>query len=162
MHKIDPRVPRDEQFGAVRALLDDGLIRHAGLSNVSVEEIEAARQVFPVATVQNRFNLIDRTSEGVLDYCEAQGIGFIPWFPLASGGLAKPGSLLDGVAKAHHASPSQVALAWLLRRSPVLLPIPGTSRVAHLEQNVAAADIALSDQEFHALDREGRAASLQG
>ena len=162
LHKIDPKVPRDEQFGAIRSLLDDVLIRHVGLSNVSAEEIEAARQVFPVATVQNRFNLTDRTSKGVLDYCEAQGIGFIPWFPLASGGLAKPGSLLDGVAKAHHASPSQVALAWLLRRSPVMLPIPGTSRLAHLEQNVAAADITLSDDEFHALDREGRAASPQG
>ena len=162
LHKIDPKVPRDEQFGAIRSLLDDGLIRHAGLSNVSAEEIEAARQVFPVATVQNRFNLTDRTSEGVLDYCEAQGIGFIPWFPLASGGLAKPGTLLDGVAKAHHASPGQVALAWLLRRSPVLLPIPGTSSVAHLEQNVAAADIVLSDEEFIALDREGRAASDNG
>lgn len=162
LHKIDPKVPRDEQFGAVRALLDDGLIRYAGLSNVSVEEIEAARQVFPVATVQNRFNLTDRTSEGVLEYCEAQGIGFIPWYPLASGSLAKPSPLLDAVAKAHHASPGQVALAWLLRRSPVLLPIPGTSRVAHLEQNVAAADIVLSDEEFQALDREGQAASQQG
>jgi len=162
LHKIDPKIPRDEQFGAIKSLLGDGLVRYAGLSNVSVEEIEAARQVFPVATVQNRFNLTDRTSEGVLDYCEAQGIGFIPWFPLASGSLAKPGPLLDGVAKAHHASPGQVALAWLLRRSPVLLPIPGTSRVAHLEQNVAAADIVLSDDEFLALDREGRAASQQG
>ena len=162
LHKIDPKVPRDEQFGAVRALLDDGLIRYAGLSNVSVQEIEAARQVFPVATVQNRFNLTDRTSEGVLDYCEAQGIGFIPWYPLASGTLAKPGPLLDAVAKAHQASPGQVALAWLLRRSPVLLPIPGTSRVAHLEQNVAAADIVLSDEEFLALDREGQAAPQQG
>ena len=162
LHKIDPKVPRDEQFGAVRALLDDGLIRYAGLSNVSVAEIEAAQQVFPVATVQNRFNLTDRTSEGVLEYCEAQGIGFIPWYPLASGTLAKPGPLLDAVAKAHQASPGQVALAWLLRRSPVMLPIPGTSRVAHLEQNVAAADIVLSDEEFLALDREGQAASQQG
>lgn len=162
LHKIDPKVPRDEQYGAVRALLDDGLIRYAGLSNVSVADIEAAQQLFPVATVQNRFNLTDRTSEGVLEYCEAQGIGFIPWYPLASGILAKPSPLLDAVAKAHHASPGQVALAWLLRRSPVMLPIPGTSRVAHLEQNVAAADIVLSDEEFLALDREGQAAFQQG
>lgn len=162
LHKIDPQVPRDEQYGAVRALLDDGLIRYAGLSNVSVADIEAAQQLFPVATVQNRFNLTDRTSEGVLEYCEAQGIGFIPWYPLASGILAKPSPLLDAVAKAHQASPGQVALAWLLRRSPVMLPIPGTSRVAHLEQNVAAADIVLSDEEFLALDREGQAAFQQG
>ena len=162
LHKIDPKVPRDEQYGAVRALLDDGLIRYAGLSNVSVADIEAAQQLFPVATVQNRFNLTDRTSEGVLEYCEAQGIGFIPWYPLASGILAKPSPLLDAVAKAHQASPGQVALAWLLRRSPVMLPIPGTSRVAHLEQNVAAADIVLSDEEFLALDREGQAAFQQG
>ena len=106
LHRIDPKVPRDEQFAAIRPLLDDGIIRHAGLSEVSVEEIEAARRVFPVATVQNRYNLIDRTSEAVLDHCEAHGIGFIPWFPLASGDLARPGSLLHGIAKAHGATPS--------------------------------------------------------
>jgi pyridoxine 4-dehydrogenase len=158
LHRIDPKVPRDEQFAAIKSLLDDGLIRHAGLSEVSVEEIEAARKVFPVATVQNRYNLIDRTSEAVLAYCEAQGIGFIPWFPLAAGDLAKPGSLLDSIARGHHAAPSQIALSWMLKRSPVLLPIPGTSRVAHLEENVAAVNITLSDHDFAALDREGRAA----
>lgn len=157
LHRIDPKVPRDEQFDAIKQLLDQGIIRHAGLSEVSVEDIEAAAKVFPVATVQNRYNLVDRTSEDVLDHCAAHGIGFIPWFPLAAGELAKPGSLLDGIAKAHGASPSQVALAWVLRRSRVMLPIPGTGKVAHLEQNMAAADIALSDEDFAALDKEGRA-----
>jgi pyridoxine 4-dehydrogenase len=155
LHRIDPKVPRDEQFGAVKSLLDDGIIRHAGLSNVSVADIELASKLFKVATVQNRYNLVDRHSEDVLDHCAANGIGFIPWFPLASGRLAKAGSLLDRVAKAHGASPSQIALAWVLKRSPVMLPIPGTSKVAHLEENAAAVNIELSDQEFAALDREG-------
>jgi aryl-alcohol dehydrogenase-like predicted oxidoreductase len=155
LHRIDPKVPRDEQFAAIKALLDDGIIRHAGLSEVSVEQIEAARHVFPVATVQNRYNLIDRTSEAVLDYCEKHGIGFIPWYPLAAGDLATPGSLLDSIAKARNASPSQIALAWVLKRSRVMLPIPGTSKVAHLEENVAAANVTLSDDDFAALDREG-------
>ncbi|WP_376984895.1 aldo/keto reductase [Bosea sp. R86505] len=157
LHRIDKNVPRDEQFGAIKALLDDGLIRHAGLSEVSVEDIEAARKVFPVSTVQNRYNLTDRTSEAVLAYCETHGIGFIPWYPLAAGELEKPGSLLDGIAKAHHAKPGQIALAWLLKRSAVMLPIPGTSRVAHLEENVAAADITLSAEDFAALDAAGKA-----
>ncbi|MFC5525934.1 aldo/keto reductase [Rhodanobacter ginsengisoli] len=156
LHRIDPKVPRDEQFAAIKSLLDQGLIAHAGLSEVSVEEIEAASKHFPVATVQNRYNLVDRTSEAVLDYCARQGIGFIPWFPLAAGDLARPGSLLDAVATRHHAAPSQVALAWVLRRSPVMLPIPGTSRLAHLEQNVAAVDIELTDAEFSALDDAGK------
>ncbi|HSB58308.1 MAG TPA: aldo/keto reductase [Methyloceanibacter sp.] len=156
LHRIDPKVPRDEQFDAVKSLLDDGIIRHAGLSEVSVADIEDASKVFKVATVQNRYNLVDRGSEDVLDYCEAHGIGFIPWFPLAAGDLAKPGSILDGIAKAHDATPSQIALAWVLKRSPVMLPIPGTSKVAHLEENVAAVNITLSDQEFAVLDREGR------
>jgi pyridoxine 4-dehydrogenase len=156
LHRIDPKVPRDEQFGAVKSLLDDGIIRHAGLSEVSVAHIEDASKVFKVATVQNRYNLVDRGSEDVLDYCEANGIGFIPWFPLAAGDLAKPGSILDGIAKAHSATPGQIALAWVLKRSPVMLPIPGTSKVAHLEENVAAVNITLSDQDFGALDRAGR------
>jgi pyridoxine 4-dehydrogenase len=159
LHRIDPQVPRDEQFAAVKELLDDGLIRYAGLSQVSVPEIEAAAKVFKVATVQNRYNLVDRSSEEVLDYCGRHGIGFIPWSPLAAGSLAQPGSLLDTVAKRHKAAPSQVALAWVLKRSPVMLPIPGTSKVKHLEQNIAAVNIELSDEEFAALDREGRAAS---
>ncbi|WP_421953169.1 aldo/keto reductase [Pelagibacterium sp.] len=156
LHRIDPRVPREEQFGAVKALLDQGIIAHAGLSQVSVAEIEAAREVFPVATVQNRYNLVDRNSEDVLDYCQTHGIGFIPWFPLAAGSLAKPGSVLEGIAKKHGAAPSQIALAWVLKRSPVMLPIPGTSKLAHLEENVAAANIELSDEDFSALDAAGR------
>jgi pyridoxine 4-dehydrogenase len=159
LHRIDPKVPREKQFAAVRALQDEGVICHAGLSNVSVEDIEAASGVFKVATVQNRYNLVDRGSEDVLDYCEKHDIGFIPWFPLAAGSLAKPGSILDSVAKVHNATPSQIALAWVLKRSPIMLPIPGTSKVAHLEENVAAVDIQLSHEEFAAIDREGR---LQG
>ncbi len=158
LHRIDPKVPREEQFGAVKQLLSDGVIRHAGLSNVSVADIEAASKVFKVATVQNRYNLVDRSSEDVLNYCEKHGIGFIPWFPLAAGDLAKPGSLLDTIAKRHKAVPSQIALAWVLKRSKVMLPIPGTSKVKHLEENVAAVDIVLSDEEFTLLDREGKAA----
>ena len=156
LHRIDPKVDRDEQFAAIKALLDDGIIRHAGLSEVSVEDIEAASKVFQVATVQNRYNLVDRTSEAVLDHCVAKGIGFIPWFPLAAGDLAKPGSLLDTIAKSHGAAPSQIALAWMLKRSPGMLPIPGTSKMKHLEDNIAAAAITLSDEDFNTLDKEGR------
>jgi pyridoxine 4-dehydrogenase len=150
-------VPREAQFAAVKALLDDGIIKHAGLSEVSIADIKAASQVFPVATVQNRYNLVDRGSEDVLEYCEQHRIGFIPWYPLAAGELAKSGSILDRVGKAHGATPGQIALAWLLKRSPVMLPIPGTSKVKHLEENVAAVEIKLTDEEYAALDREGRA-----
>ncbi len=156
LHRIDPRVPQDEQFDAIRQLLAAGIIRHAGLSEVSVAEIEAARAFFPVATVQNRFNLTDRGSEDVLDHCDANGIGFIPWYPLAAGRLLEKGSILSRLAARKGASPSQIALAWILKRSPVILPIPGTSQVAHLEENVAAASVALSDQEFRDLDEAGR------
>ena len=152
LHRIDPRVPREEQFGAVRQLLDDGIIRHAGLSEVSVADIEAACQIFPVATVQNRYNLIDRGSENVLTYCAANDIGFIPWFPLAAGKLTEPGGSLDRIAKAHRATVGQVALAWLLQHSPVILPIPGTLRVAHLDENLAAATLSLRGQEIAELD----------
>lgn len=152
LHRVDPAVPRAEQFDAIKSLISDGVIRYAGLSEVSVDDIEAARKVFPVATVQNRYNLADRTSEAVLDYCTANGIGFIPWFPLASGELARPGTVLDTIAKKHGAVPSQIALAWVLKRSKVILPIPGTSKVKHLEENVAAADIVLSDDDFNSLD----------
>jgi pyridoxine 4-dehydrogenase len=157
LHRIDPKVPRDEQFDAVKGLLNDGIIRHAGLSNVSVADIEAASKVFKVATVQNRYNLVDRSSEDVLEHCASHGIGFIPWFPLAAGQLANKGSILDRIALEHRAAPSQVALAWVLKRSAVMLPIPGTSKVAHLEENVAAVDIQLSDEEFAALDKSGKA-----
>jgi pyridoxine 4-dehydrogenase len=156
LHRIDPKVPRDEQFGTIKRLLDSGVIRHAGLSEVSVADIEAASRVFKVSTVQNRYNLVDRSSEAVLDYCTRHKIAFIPWFPLAAGRLASADSLLDSLAKRHGARPSQLALAWILKRSPVMLPIPGTSKVAHLEENVAAAGIELSDEDFAALDRAGR------
>ena len=159
LHRIDPKVPRAEQFDAIAAMQKEGLIRHLGLSQVSVEDIEAARKVFTVATVQNLFNLVDRSSAAVLDNCETLGIGFIPWFPLAAGDLAKPGSVLDSLAHTHKASPSQIALAWVLKRSPVMLPIPGTASVAHLEENVAGGAIQLSDEEFHVLDEQGRKAS---
>ena len=157
LHRIDSKVPRDEQFGAIKSLISAGVIRHAGLSEVSVGEIEAAQKAFKVATVQNRYNFADRSSEDVLDYCEKHGIGFIPWFPLGAGDLAKPGSALDAIAHAHEASPGQIALAWLLQRSPVMLPIPGTSKVAHLEENIVAADIKLTAAEFTSLDHAGRA-----
>ncbi len=151
LHRIDPLVPREEQFEAVRWLLDRGIVRHAGLSNVSVEDIVAAAQVFPVATVQNIYNLADRSHEDVLVHCELHGIGFIPWRPIAGGQWSAAGSVLDQVAQAQGATVGQVALAWLLRRSPVMLPIPGTSKVAHLEENVAAALITLSDEQFDQL-----------
>jgi aryl-alcohol dehydrogenase-like predicted oxidoreductase len=152
LHRIDPRVPRDEQFDAVRQLLDSGIIRHAGLSEVSVADIEAARRVFPVVTVQNRYNLVDRDSEDVLAYCTANNIGFIPWFPLAAGKLTRPGGVVERIANAHNATAGQIALAWLLQHSPVILPIPGTLRVAHLEENVAAAALSLSPEEIGELD----------
>ena len=154
LHRIDSRVPRAEQFGAVKQLLDEGVIRHAGLSEVSVDQIKQASQVFRVATVQNSYNLADRESDDVVDYCEANGIGFIPYYPLGGDGdLTRPGGALDKIAKAKGVKPGQVALAWLLKRSPAMLPIPGTSKVAHLEENAAAAAVTLSDEEFAALDR---------
>jgi pyridoxine 4-dehydrogenase len=159
LHRIDPKVHRDEQFEAIAEFLEEGLIARAGLSQVSVEEIEAARKVFSVTTVQNRYNLSDRADEEVLDYCEREGIGFIPWYPLASGDLAKSGGAVDTIAQMHDASSSQVALAWVLKRSPNMLPIPGTSQVSHLEENAAAAQIELSDDEFQQLNNAAKAAN---
>ena len=159
LHRIDPKVDRDEQFAEIAKMQDEGLVRHVGLSEVSVEEIQAAQQHFRVASVQNLYNLVTRGSEAVLEYCEAETIGFIPWFPLAAGNLARPGSVLDDVAHKLGATPSQVALAWVLKRSPVMLPIPGTGKVAHLEENVAAASLELSDEDFRALDEVGRGES---
>jgi pyridoxine 4-dehydrogenase len=156
LHRIDSRVPRAEQFGAVKQLLDQGVIARAGLSEVSVADIKQASQVFPVATVQNSYNLADRDSDDVVDYCQANGIGFIPYYPLGDGDLARPGGALDKLAKAKGATPGQVALAWLLKRSPVMLPIPGTSKVAHLEENARAAELVLTDAEFGSLDRRRR------
>jgi pyridoxine 4-dehydrogenase len=156
LHRIDPHVPREEQFGVIADMLDEGIIRFAGLSEVSVGEIEAARKQFPVATVQNLYNLVNRQSEAVLDYCEQNAIGFIPWFPLAAGSLAAPGGSLSTVAERLGVTPSQVALAWMLKRSPVMLPIPGTSSVRHLEENTAAAGIELSERDFRELDAQGK------
>jgi len=144
LHSPDNKVPFEDSLGALKELQDEGKIRHIGVSNVSVEELEQARGIVEVATVQNRYSLEDRHSEDVLDACEEDGIGFIPWFPLATGRLAEPGGPLDRIAGEHEASPAQIALAWLLARSPVMLPIPGTSSVEHLEENVAAARIELS------------------
>jgi pyridoxine 4-dehydrogenase len=153
LHRIDPRVPRDEQFHAVRQLIDTGVIAHAGLSEVSVADIQAAAKVFPVATVQNRYNMTDRASEPVLRYCEQHGIGFIPWFPLSAGRLTQTAERVEAIAKRYGATPGQIALAWLLRKSPVMLPIPGTSQPAHLAENVAATAIELSEQDFRSLDQ---------
>jgi aryl-alcohol dehydrogenase-like predicted oxidoreductase len=152
LHRIDPRTDRAEQFTELQALKDDGIVRHLGLSEVSVDEIKAAQEVFEVATAQNLYNLTVRKSEDVLAYCEEQGIGFIPWFPLASGGLAAPGGVVEEIARAHEATAGQVALAWLLAKSPVMLPIPGTSSVEHLEENVAAAELTLSEEELAKLE----------
>ncbi|HYO58816.1 aldo/keto reductase [Archangium sp.] len=158
LHRIDSKVPRDEQFGAIAEMQRAGLIRHVGLSEVSVEELQAASRYFKVVTVQNRYNLVNRQSEAVLDYCEQNGIGFIPWYPLAGGPLAKEGGLLDTLARKLGATPSQIALAWVLKRSRVMLPIPGTGKVKHLEENTAAAAVRLSDEDFRALDAQGQEA----
>jgi pyridoxine 4-dehydrogenase len=152
LHRIDSAVPLEEQVGELAELRDEGKIRHIGLSEVSVDQLRAAQAVAPIATVQNLFNYADRSAEPLLDVCAAEGIGFIPWFPLATGQLSGEGSPLAEAARAHGVSPSRLALAWLLRRSPVMLPIPGTSSVAHLEDNVAAAAVELSDEEFSELD----------
>jgi pyridoxine 4-dehydrogenase len=151
LHRVDPKVPAAEQYGVLGELRAEGKVAEVGLSEVSVDDIEEARAVVPVASVQNLFNLARRTAEDVLDHCEAAGIGFMPWFPLASGRLAEPGGPLDEVARESGATTSQVALAWLLRRSPVMVPIPGTSSLAHLEENCAAAGLSLSDQQFDTL-----------
>lgn len=159
LHRIDEKVPAQEQFGVLKDLRDEGKIRHVGLSEVSVEQIEAARAIVPVVSVQNRYNLVDRASEDVLTYAEREGIGFIPWFPIATGQLARPGGPLDEVAKETGATPAQLALAWLLRRSPVVLPIPGTKSVGHVEENVAAAQVVLTDDQYERIDTAGREAS---
>ncbi len=151
-HRPDPDVPFEESVGTLADLQKEGKIRHVGLSNVDVDQLNRARAIVPIASVQNRYNLSDRASEDVLDECEREGIGFIPWFPLAAGPLTRSGGPLDQLAKAHNATQGQLALAWLLRRSPVMLPIPGTSSVAHLEENVAAAAITLTDEEMRSLE----------
>ena len=152
LHRIDKKVPREEQFGALKELQDEGKVRHLGLSEVGVDEIKAAQEVFEVATVQNLYNLTERKHEDVLDYCEEQGIGFIPWFPLAAGKLAEPGGPVARIAEAHDATTGQIALAWLLQRSEVMLPIPGTGSVEHLEENVGAAELELTPDEVAQID----------
>jgi pyridoxine 4-dehydrogenase len=156
LHRIDAKVPREEQFGVIAAMQKEGLIRHVGLSEVSVDDIRAAGRHFKVVTVQSQYNLADRKNEEVLNYCEQNDIGFIPWAPLGSGALAKPGSTLAQIAAKLGRSPGQVALSWILRRSRVMLPIPGTSNPQHLAENVAAAGDHLSDADFEALDKQGR------
>jgi pyridoxine 4-dehydrogenase len=153
LHAPDPKVPFEDSVGALRELQDEGKIRHVGISNVSLEQLEQARGLVDVVTVQNRYNLTDRTSEDVLDACDEAGIGFIPWFPLAVGSLAEAGGALEEVAHAHDATPAQVALAWLLARSQVMVPIPGTGSVEHLEENVEAVELTLTHEERETIGR---------
>ena len=152
LHRIDPKVPLADQVGELAKLQAEGKVRFIGLSEVTVDELRAAQEIAPIATVQNLYNLANRSAEELLDYSTANGIGFIPWFPLATGELAKPGTRVAEIAARRGASPSQLALAWLLHRSPVMLPIPGTSSVAHLQDNVAAAGLELSDSEYAELE----------
>ncbi|GLQ11749.1 oxidoreductase [Devosia yakushimensis] len=156
LHRIESKTPRADQFGAIAQLQRDGIIRHVGLSEVSVADIKEAQKYFKVTTVQNMYNLVSRRAEDVLDYCEQNGIGFIPWRPIDGGNLAATSAEFRAIAEKHDASPSQLALAWMLKRSPVMLPIPGTGKVKHLEENIAAAAITLSDADFATLDRIGK------
>ena len=151
LHRIDPNVPLEDQIGTLKQLQDEGKIRHVGLSEVTIAEVERARTLVPIVSVQNRYNVVDRQYEKELDYCERKGIAFLPWYPLATGALARPGSPLTRVAVRLGATPAQVALAWLLRRSPVMLPIPGTGNLQHLDENVGAALLALPEHDFQAL-----------
>jgi aryl-alcohol dehydrogenase-like predicted oxidoreductase len=153
LHRIDPAVPAEEQFGLLRDLQKEGKVHHVGLSEVQVREVAAAQKVVRVATVQNMYNLQNRQAEPVVDYCEKEGIGFIPWYPIASGRLLEPGGELAAVAQEAGATPSQIALAWLLRRSKVIVPIPGTSSVAHVEENCGAGAVKLSDVQFEKLKK---------
>ncbi len=152
LHRPDPKIAFEDSVWALAQLRDEGKIRHVGLSNVGVRELEIALDIVPVASVQNRYNLSDRSSEALLQACEREGVGFIPWYPLASGRLSRPGGSLEEVARRHEATPSQAALAWLLGHSPAMLPIPGTSSVAHLEENVAAAALELAEEEMAMLE----------
>lgn len=156
LHRIDPKVPAEESLGELKAMQAEGKIRHIGLSEVSVEELEHAQTIVDIVSVQNLYNLSERKSEKLLDYCTEKSIGFIPWFPVAGGELVKPGGILDQAAKRHDATVAQLALAWLLKRSPVMLPIPGTSSVAHLEENVASSSLTLTDEEFKSLSALGK------
>lgn len=155
-HRPDPKVPFEKSVGTLAELRQQGKIRHIGLSNVTVEQLRQAQGIVPISSVQNRYNLTDRASEAVLEACERQNIGFIPWNPLATNNLASKGSAVEQIARRHNAAPSQIALAWLLKRSPVMLPIPGTSSRKHLEENLAGASVTLSQEEFAELDRVAR------
>jgi pyridoxine 4-dehydrogenase len=156
LHRVDPNVPLEDSLGALADLRAEGKIRHVGVSNVSVTQLERARRLLPIVSVQNRYNLTDRRSESMVDHCERHGLAFLPWAPIAAGNLAAPGGPLDRIAERHRASAGQVALAWLLRRSPVMLPIPGTSSVEHLLENLAAPLVPLTDGEVDQLTRQGR------
>jgi len=158
LHRIDAKVPVEESLGALKDLQTEGKIRHVGLSEVNVAEIEQARKILPIVSVQNRYNITDRGSEGVVEYCAKHSLGFIPWFPVAAGELAKPGGALEASAKRHNATVAQLSLAWLLHRSPVMLPIPGTSSVEHLEENVRASGVQLSNEEWAELENAAKAA----
>jgi pyridoxine 4-dehydrogenase len=153
LHRIDPQVPVEDSIGELKKMQKEGKIGHLGLSEVSVKEIERAQKTAPIVSVQNQYNMADRSHESVLQFCEAHKLGFIPWAPMESGRLSKPGSPLERAAKAHSATTSQLAIAWLLHRSPVMLPIPGTSSVKHLEENVAAAELKLTDDEWKSLEK---------
>ena len=156
LHRIDPKVPVEESLGAMKKLQQQGKIRHIGLSEVKPAEIEQARKVVEIVSVQNKYNISDRAHEDTLEYCEKHKIAFIPWFPVAAGKLAQPGGVLDSAAKKHGVTVSQLSLAWLLHRSPVMLPIPGTSSLAHLEENVKAADVTLSDADWVEIEKAAK------
>ena len=156
LHRIDPKVPVEESLGAIKRLQDQGKIRHVGLSEVKPHEIEQARKVINIVSVQNQYNIGDRRHEDVVDYCTQHNIAFIPWFPVAAGKLAEPGGKLDSVAKAHQATVSQLSLAWLLQHSPVILPIPGTSSVKHLEENIGAAKVNLGAEEWKQIEEAAK------
>jgi aryl-alcohol dehydrogenase-like predicted oxidoreductase len=156
LHRIDAQVPVEDSLGAIKKLQEQGKIKHVGLSEVNVAEIEQARKVIEIVSVQNRYNIGDRAHESVVDYCDKHKLAFIPWFPVAAGKLAQPGGKLDGAAKAHGATVSQLSLAWLLRRSATMLPIPGTSSVKHLEENIGAVDVKLSDSEWREIEESAK------
>jgi pyridoxine 4-dehydrogenase len=159
LHRIDPKVPVKESLGAIKELQNQGKIRHVGLSEVSPEEIEQAKKILPIVSVQNLYNLSDRKHEKTLEYCQQHKLGFIPWFPVAAGKLARAGGPLDKAAKDYHATVAQLSLAWLLHRSPVMLPIPGTSSIAHLEENIGAGAVRLSAAEWKSIEADGAKAA---
>jgi aryl-alcohol dehydrogenase-like predicted oxidoreductase len=158
LHRFDPKVPVEESLGELRKMQEEGKIRHIGISETNLAEVKQAEEIVNVASVQNKYNIGDRAHEDVVDYCAEQKIAFIPWFPLAAGQLVKRGGALDRLARKHQATMSQVAIAWLLHRSPAMLPIPGTSKVSHLEQNVAAAELHLDESEWQSLEQAAKAA----